>query len=76
MTREALAVKIRGRIEGHGAALIPAQDAWAALTASDDSPLSVDDSLTAFAESNGWSVEAKESSLNPAFVFREREERP
>jgi hypothetical protein len=74
MTRDALAEKIRGRIEADGVALIPAEDVWAALTASDDGPLSVDDALAAFAESNGWAVEAKESSLSPAFIFREREE--
>lgn len=74
MMREALAVKIRGRIEADGVALIPAGDVWAALATGDDGPLSVDDALTAFAESNGWVVEAKEPRLNPAFIFREREE--
>jgi hypothetical protein len=76
VTWEALAEKIRGRIEADGVALIPAEDVWAALTTGDDGPLSVDDTLAAFAESNGWAVEAKEPSLTPAFIFREREEKP
>ncbi len=75
MTREELAEKIRGRIEADGVALIPAEDVRAALTAGDDGPLSVDDALAAFAESNGWEVAAKEPSLTPAFIFREREEK-
>ncbi len=75
MTREALAEKVRGRIEADGVALIPAEEVWAALTAVDDGPLSVDDALTVFAVSNGWEVEAREPSLTPAFIFREREEK-
>ena len=74
MTWEALAERSRGRIEADGVALIPAEDVRAALTGSDDGSLSVDDALTAFAESNGWTVGAKEPTLNPAFIFREREQ--
>jgi hypothetical protein len=75
VTWEALAAKVRGRIEEDGVAVIPAEDVWAALTTGEGGPLSVDDALTAFAESNGWAVEARELGRIPAFIFREREDR-
>ena len=70
MTREELRERIRDEIGRQGYAVVPSGDVWGAFAApGEDTSVSFDDALNAFAAFNGWVVRRNDPALAGVFAF-------